>query len=95
MSVATSDTLDALGSDDLLAELQRLRAGIAEVDRTRDALYARRLQVFRILRGREVKNGPIAAAAGTSEVAVIQALRKDDERRAKAREESREGSPTG
>lgn len=76
MASTITDNLPALPTDDLLGILVAIRSELAEADARRNALYARRLAVFRALRDREVGPKVIADSAGVSDVAVIQALRK-------------------
>lgn len=75
-----------LTEDEALAELSELADLITTTSTTIDTAYARRLAIYEHLRGQESPTtfGRISEAAKVSEVAVIQALRKDEERRKKA-----------
>ena len=67
-----------------LAALARVAADLAAAETKVDDLRAQRLALFADLREASVTHARIGEAAGVSEVAVIQALRKDKAKRAKA-----------
>jgi hypothetical protein len=76
--VRTDQAPDVRTAEDVLAELAQLAEGIALDAQALDAKYARRLAVYQEARALDppLTFGRVAAAAGVTEVAVIQSLRK-------------------
>lgn len=74
----TDQAPGARTAEDVLAELAELAEGIALDSQALDAKYARRLAVYQEARALDppLTFGKVAAAAGVTEVAVIQSLRK-------------------
>lgn len=84
LSAEEVDALAALDDDQLLVALTETTDEIDAANTTAKRGYARRMAIYELARDRNVTFQRIAEAARCSEVAVIQALRKEQERRDKA-----------